>query len=57
MHREQIELVGKKRQYQAPLLTCYGALKDLTQGGSGIKTENAKNCFKGTASATRQRSC
>lgn len=35
--------IGKKRKYQSPLLTRYGALRDLTQSGSGATTETKGN--------------
>jgi hypothetical protein len=49
MHKEHSESAGQKREYQAPLLTRYGALRDLTQSGNGSNTESTKgssgNCF------------
>jgi hypothetical protein len=33
----------QKRKYAAPLLTRYGALKDLTQSGTGTTQERTKN--------------
>ena len=57
MAQDHSETAAQKLEYQTPLLTRYGALRDLTQAGTGIKTENVSNCIKGIASATRQRSC
>jgi hypothetical protein len=37
---EHPESAGQKREYQSPLLTRYGVLRDLTQSGSGKKQEN-----------------
>lgn len=57
MAKDHSETATQKLEYQSPLLTRYGALRDLTQAGTGKKTENVGNCNKGTASLTRQRSC
>jgi len=42
VQKEHSERAGQKREYQKPLLTRYGALKDLTQSGSGATQENTK---------------
>jgi len=42
MSRKQLHGELQKRKYGAPLLTRYGALKDLTQSGSGTKQENTR---------------
>lgn len=57
MAKDHSETAAQKLEYQTPLLTRYGALRDLTQAGTGIKTENVTNCTKGVASTIRQRSC
>ncbi|MBI1284724.1 MAG: lasso RiPP family leader peptide-containing protein [Thiobacillus sp.] len=46
-----------KRMYHPPSLTRYGALRELTQAGSGKNKENVNNCIKGTANIKRQRTC
>jgi len=57
MAQDHSETAAQKLEYQTPLLTRYGALRDLTQAGTGIKTENVTNCNNGVASTKRQRSC
>ena len=57
MAKDHSETASQKLEYQTPLLTRYGALRDLTQAGTGIKTENVTNCNNGVASTKRQRSC
>jgi len=42
MRKEHLESACQKRKYETPLLTRYGALKDLTQSGSGTVQENTK---------------
>ena len=39
MHKEYSERAVQKREYHAPLLTRYGALRDLTQSGSNTGKE------------------
>jgi len=43
MPKDHREGSVQKREYAAPQLTCYGALKDLTQSGSGTTQERTKN--------------
>jgi hypothetical protein len=40
---EHPENAGQKREYQCPLLTRYGVLRDLTQSGAGTEPENTKD--------------
>jgi len=40
--KNHLESSVQKREYAAPLLTRYGALKDLTQSGSGTVQENTR---------------
>jgi len=42
MQKDHLESAGQKRKYQTPLLTRYGALRDLTKSGSGSIQERAK---------------
>jgi hypothetical protein len=39
MHREDTTGTARKRKYRSPVLTLYGALRDLTQSGSKTGTE------------------
>ena len=57
MAKDHSETASQKLEYQTPLLTRYGALRDLTQAGTGINTENVSICNKGTAKFWRQKSC
>jgi hypothetical protein len=40
MPKEHSGNAGLKRKYQPPLLTLYGALRDLTRSGGGSQIEN-----------------
>jgi len=36
---EEEKATGNKKPYLTPSVVCYGALKELTRGGSGAKAE------------------
>ena len=57
MHREDEKSTAQKREYLPPVLTLYGALRDLTKAGTGSIVESAKGssgkCFSdGTKSCS-----
>jgi len=60
MLNRNLEVVAEilKRPYCPPQLSRYGALRDLTQGGSGKNAENNYNkCVAGTANPNRSKIC
>jgi len=54
VHRES---TTQKLEYRSPVLTRYGALRDLTKSGSGLTTENAKGSSGKCHNDTGKKSC
>lgn len=53
MPKGHSESAGKRREYHTPQLVRYGAMKDLTQSGTGNKQENTKKNGSCGGSQTR----